>query len=400
MKSYLPILLLTVVCSAKADTNELVVIPEQGDVSSFTDSPHFSLARLWGDGNSRIRGARNIVVAQDGSVLAFHQDRLKRSRDGGQTWSNRLKIDERAIKYNAVIDESTGTIQLINPTGYRLISTDAGMTWTYEEITVMPNLFGHGSSETSSLSVHAMQPGVTLRFGQFSGRLLMPARYMLSNELISRPYNYNTAMYSDDQGKTWQTTSPFPVLGTGEAALAEVSDGRILYSSREHMSIGNRFFAWSHDGGERWLNFWRSEVLPDGPRGSSYGCMGGLVRLPVAGRDILIYSNLDTERGEAPPVDRAGKTSSGGRENITVWVSFDGGASWPIKRLVFDGPSAYSCLAVGRPGTPSGGKIYLYFEGDTAHKHAGIQISIFNLSWVLDGERTGDGSIPAWVHQQ
>jgi sialidase-1 len=87
-------------------------------------------------------------------------------------------------------------------------------------------------------------------YGEHKGRLLSPARVFgpeNSNDVKWRPYHYNTSIYSDDSGLTWQTSLPFPVLGTGEAALAEISDGSILYSSREHMSRGNRFFAWSYD---------------------------------------------------------------------------------------------------------------------------------------------------------
>jgi sialidase-1 len=247
------------------------------------------------------------------------------------------------------------------------------------------------------LGAGAMQPGITLLFGKHSGRLLMPVRFIPSNALEWRRYIYNTAIYSDDGGATWTTTTPFPVFGTGEAALAELSDGRVLYSSREHMSQGNRFFATSYDGGTTWLNFWRSDILPDGARGTSYGCMGGLIRLPVMGHDILVYSNLDTDLGVMPPIDQAGASRGQGREKITVWVSFDGGRTWPAKRLVFDGPSAYSSLGVGRPGTPSGGRIYLYFEGGEADRYAGVQLAIFNLSWLLRGELTGNGEVPAWV---
>jgi sialidase-1 len=198
-----------------------------------------------------------------------------------------------------------------------------------------------------------------------------------------RPYHYSTALYSDDGGAVWQTSKPFPVLGTGEATLAELSDGSILYNSREHMSRGNRFFAWSHDGGELWINPSRSPDLPDGVRGSSYGCMGGMIRLPVAGRDVLISSNLDTDAGEMPA--QVGASTSKGREKITVWASFDGGRTWPVKRLVYDGPSAYSNLGVGRTGTPSQGKIYLIFEGGPTGCYEAVHVVSFNLSWLLDG---------------
>ena len=105
--------------------------------------------------------------------------------------------------------------------------------------------------------------------------------------------------------------------------------------------------------------------------------LDGLVRLPVAGQDILVFSNIDTPRAT--------------RERSTVWASFDGGQTWPIKRLMYDGPSAYSSLTAGRPGTPSEGWIYLHFEGGPA---GGSQVARFNLTWLLQGEATGDGNVP------
>ena len=65
-------------------------------------------------------------------------------------------------------------------------------------------------------------------------------------------------------------------------------------------------------------------------------------------------------------------------------ASFDGGKSWPLKRLVFDGPSAYSNLGVGRTGTPSQGKIYLVFEGGAGGHYEAVQFVAFNLSWLLN----------------
>ena len=64
--------------------------------------------------------------------------------------------------------------------------------------------------------------------------------------------------------------------------------------------------------------------------------------------DILIFSNIDTPNAT--------------RENGTVWACFDGGKTWPIKRLILPGPSRYSALIAGRPGTSSEGFIYLHGE--------------------------------------
>jgi sialidase-1 len=78
-----------------------------------------------------------------------------------------------------------------------------------------------------------------------------------------------------------------------------------------------------------------------------------------------------------------------GRHSGTVWASFDGGTTWPVKRLVEKGSFAYSSLAAGRPGTPSEGWIYLLHEGS-----GGGRIARFNLAWLLQGEPTGDGELP------
>ena len=61
------------------------------------------------------------------------------------------------------------------------------------------------------------------------------------------------------------------------------------------------------------------------------------------------------------------------------------------KRLVYEGASAYSSLTAGRPETPSEGWIYLHFEGGPK---GGSQVARFNLSWLLKGEPTRDGSVP------
>jgi sialidase-1 len=333
------------------------------------------------------RGGRSIITALDGTVLAFNGKYLRRSKDGGKTWEKSELIGDDAGGTNAVINEETGEIMLVSPLGHRWISIDNGQNWKRETIKILPDGFGHGSPDGVPLSLYAMQSGITLMFGEHRGRLLVPGRIFgpeNSNDVKWRAYCYSNAIYSDDRGKTWQTSKPFPVLGTGEAALAEISDGSILYNSREHMSKGNRFIAWSYDGGDTWLDAHRSAYLPDGVRGTSYGCMGGLIRLPIKGHDILLFSNLDSDSGSMPK--QVGGSTSIGREKITVWASFDGGKTWPVKRLVFDGPSAYSNLGVGRAGTPSEGKIYLLYEGGNEGMYSAINVAIFNLSWLLDGQ--------------
>ena len=336
----------------------------------------------------------NVVVTLDGTVVATWGTAhmvVRRSEDGS-TWGPQIPVGEGIHGGGATVDETTGDVMVFvhpeHPPGdaspaprtvYR--SRDAGRTWEAQEA-----VFGE-NAEGFVPSLHMSEHGVALQRGPHAGRLLRPAR------VYERAEGYNTAIYSDDHGRTWHAGEPLPQRGTGEGAVVELSDGRIYYSSRQHFFSedepfrSERLCAWSHDGGRNWVDPSYSEALPDGPRyrgtegrGACYnghfGMAAGLTRLPVVDRDILIYSNADHDGHE--------------RIRMTAWASFDGGGTWPVKRLVCEGPSAYSSLIAGRPGTSSEGWIYLQFE----EGQAGGRMARFNLSWLMDGERTGDGQLP------
>ena len=82
---------------------------------------------------------------------------------------------------------------------------------------------------------------------------------------------------------------------------------------------------------------------------------------------------------------------------MTVWASFDGARTWPIKRIVYAPHAAYSSLVAGRPDTAAEGLIYLLFEGGPDGRYSAMRVARFNLSWILEGERTGSGEVPQWV---
>ncbi|MEE3282946.1 MAG: sialidase family protein [Planctomycetota bacterium] len=349
--------------------------------------PHLGSARL--ETGKVFSGERfpNVVVALDGTVVASWGSRslrVRRSEDGGKTWSKEITIAGSGLQAGGLtVDETTGDIiafsEKEHPPALLEVfrSKDNGKNWGKIQATVKPD------SQGNVPSMHMNEHGITLRRGKHKGRLLRPSRwYAGKNERARWPRHYTNAVYSDDGGKTWQASAPFPAKGTGEATLAELSDGRIYYNSRRHWapegeSPLRRWSAWSDDGGATWTGLTFVKVLPDGPQNSNYGCMGGLVRLPVAGRDILLYTNCD---------------SPSGRDHGTVWASFDGGKKWPIKRQVEAGRFAYSSITAGRPGTLTEGTAYLHFESN-----GGSTMARFNLAWVLAGKSTGDGVVPAWV---
>jgi sialidase-1 len=326
----------------------------------------------------------NVVVTTKGTVLATWgrpHIRGRRSEDGGQTWGEEITIAESGIHCGGTtVDETTGDILVFvedqhPPAPLKVFrSRDDGKTWESTPVTIHPDTKGNMPA------MHMNEHGITLQHGQYQERLLRPSRYYgKKNDRSEWPQHYTNAIYSDDGGKTWQTSDPFPEKGTGEAAVVELADGTIYYNSRRHWAPDGknplrRWTARSTDGGATWSQATICEVLPDGPQNTNYGCMGGLVRLPIKGHDILIYSNCDSPEG---------------RNHGTVWASFDGGQTWPLKRLIDQGEFAYSSLATGRPGTPTAGWIYLHYESQ------GSKMARFNLSWVLEGEETGDGKVPS-----
>ncbi len=339
-----------------------------------------------------------LDVAMDGTVLIFslqgepHPDKrkkskifVKRSEDGGETWSDhqligkRIDLDWKALgigpydgsgwgkdKHHAhatlgtsIIDESTGEIMLfitaLYPAPYMYKSRDHGKTWKLEKIK-----FGKDVNGFLPIPNAACDSGINLKHGPNKGRLLVPSRVMPNYNKHEESKGYTNAVYSDDHGKTWIPSEPFPLDGTGESGLVELNDGTIYINSRTHTRKGNRWVAYSDDSGETWRDLRQDDELFDGPP-DVYGCKAGLIRLSRDDGDILLFSS------PTPDV--------GGRQNIRVWVSFDGGKSWPHNRLIKKGPGNYTWMTEGRKGTPSEGYIYLLSGKDWMAR--------FNMAWLL-----------------
>lgn len=356
--------------------------PAEGRLDSFLGEPEFEMQQVF----ARDRFP-NVVVAMDGSVLAFWNGVVvRRSEDAGKTWGGEILVGQGFMAGGVTVDETSGDILAFVEAGhppapvtlYR--SADHGQTWQQTEAVIRGNRLGNIPA------MHMNEHGLTLRHGPHKGRLIRPSRWYADANYPQEhwPQHYTDAVFSDDRGKTWQTSEPFPVMGTGEACIVELADGRLYYNTRRHWAPTRedalrRWTASSDDGGATWKEPAKSSILPDGNQDSTYGLMGGLVRLPVQGRDILVFSNVDSPQG---------------RSNGVVWASFDGGRTWPIRRVVFPGSFAYSSLDAGRPGTPSEGRIHLLFEGGP---QGGGTMATFNLSWILAGEKTGDGEVPDWL---
>ncbi|MCE2863240.1 MAG: Sialidase precursor [Verrucomicrobiota bacterium] len=393
----------------------------EGALAPFLGAPVIDRQMVF-SGKDRIREPY-LAVALDGTIVVLrnYDSLARRSEDGGRTWSEPSPIPVAFLDSNFIVDEVTGdllSLRLWDGRDRLWRSQNQGRTWSEQAIALMPNEVMKWMERTGLkrrgvwadkdapgvfiLHNNASEPGITLRHGPRRGRLIVTGTFRpLAKEHPSdrKPADgiYSCAVYSDDRGATWRVSGLFPESATEEAALVELSDGTLYFNSRCCDGFYNKALArplgpdesrrreaWSRDGGETWEGLRVNPVLADGggyDRG--YGLKAGLTRLPVAGRDILIFSNTDT--------------AGGPREKLTLWASFDGGRSWPVKRLVNPGHSAYSSLATGRPGTPGEGSVYLLFEGGPDGKYTAMHFVRLNLSWILQGERTGEGTVPEWV---
>jgi sialidase-1 len=114
----------------------------------------------------------------------------------------------------------------------------------------------------------------------------------------------------------------------------------------------------SGDGGATWSK------VEDVPDLADPGCMASVLRYsdPADGaKSRLLFSGPQSTR----------------RENGTVFLSYDEGKTWPVKRVLCKGAFAYSCLAALPDGT-----IGCLYEADGAGK---IVFARFTLDWLTDG---------------
>ncbi|WP_236973805.1 sialidase family protein [Membranihabitans maritimus] len=314
----------------------------------------------------------NIIVTTKGTVLAIwgrETVRVKRSEDGGNTWSHEITIGRGLHGGGAIVDDNTGRVFVFveekhPPAKSKMyISDDDGISWHKKAIKITENSLGHIPS------MHMNEAGITLKYGKYKGRIIKPTRYYGKGN--DRPFwddHYTNAMYSDDHGDTWQTSEPFPATGTGEAAIVELSNGTLYYNSRRHKSTDGRdpkrrHTAISEDGGKTWMDLKVVSELPDGDQGRDYGLMAGLTKLSHGDKDLLLFSNI---------------ISDDIRKNGFVWVSEDDGKTWPYKKLIDAGSFAYSSMTYGKDNSPSAGYIYLFYEGAENGR-----VARFNIPWLL-----------------
>jgi sialidase-1 len=161
-------------------------------------------------------------------------------------------------------------------------------------------------------------------------------------------------IFSDDHGETWQLGGRTPKHQVNECQVAELSGNRLMLNMRNYdRSKTSRQRAVSHDGGATWVDQQFDAALPEPICQASLRADGWN---SDGTREWLFFSN---------------PASSSARVNLTLRLSFDEGASWPLSKVLHAGPSAYSDLAV----LPDG-RIACLFESGDKHPYECIKLTI------------------------
>ncbi len=296
-----------------------------------------------------------LVVSTNRTLLAFCEGRktgggdsgdvdliLKRSADGGQTWSEQQTVWSDAANTCGnpapVVDQMTGVVWLLmtwnlgtdtensisrgSSKNTRRVfvshSDDDGRTWTVPaEITAAVKSPEWGWYATGPVN------GIQLTRGGHRGRLVIPANHteLRDGEIVSRSH----VIFSDDHGASWQLGGSEDEK-TNESTLVELADGSLLQNMRSYHGKNRRAVAVSQDGGLTWSPVKLDETLIEPI------CQGSMLRLTWAGdatKSRILFCNPASVK----------------RENLTVRFSYDEGVTWPISKVIHPGPSAYSCLA-------------------------------------------------------
>lgn len=347
-----------------------------------------------GDYNSTNYRIPAVITAKDGSIVAVTDKRkfnegdlpedidivCNRSTDGGHTWSEPYTIalgtgvnhgfGDCALAWsnddNGLIAGFVGGPGLWYSTPSNPIRTyicksyDNGQTWT-ERVDITDFIFGDNCIVPEQRTWRASFFGSGNGLRTSTGRIIFVAAIRETTAQVL----YNHAVYSDDNGETWHVSGRASSSGD-EAKVTELADGRILMSIRH---AGNRWYNISEDGGETWqptTSTWYDITAP--------ACNGDMIRFTSENqghdRNRLLHS---------VPYGNA-------RTDVSVYVSYDEGETWPVRKCIVPYSSAYSSLCVLPDGT-----IGLYVE-EEPNGISGYSTVFYNFSleWLTDGNDTFD----------
>jgi sialidase-1 len=156
-----------------------------------------------------------------------------------------------------------------------------------------------------------------------------------------------------------------------EMQVIQLADGSVMANIRTGDKRELRAVATSPDGIRHWTKPQFDEHLYDPI------CAAGTVRysaVPGDDRNRILFTNPDSES-----LPGAHKTGHGLRRNLTLKMSEDEGKTWPVARLLHEGSSGYSDVAVAPDKT-----IYVIYEAALEQGNPANSITVlrFKLDWI------------------
>ena len=353
-------------------------------VNSRTILPVTSLLFTPGDEGSKSYRIPALVTAPDGSLVTATDRRwtgsqdlpshidvvVRRSTDGGRTWGNTTVIAGQDTDMGfgdpaLVVNRRKGELVclfaadrgLYNSTPespiriFQSISRDNGVTWT-KPAEITEYLYGTRSIWPFSRTWQAafVSSGAA---AQLTGGRLMAV--LAVREKPNGPIS-NYVMYSDDDAGSWKVSPNCACKEGDEAKVAELPNGTVLMSIRHR---GHRLFTRSKDQGITW------DTPVDQPAIMDPFCNGDLIRF--TGNDDPARSGWLLH--SIPFSDK--------RMNVSVLLSPDQGVTWPWRKTIYEGPSAYSALSVLPDGT-----VGIYYEVGEYETYQ-MYFSRFSIDWLI-----------------
>lgn len=380
----------------------------------FLDKKDLFTAKSGGHALHHIPG---ILVTARGTVLAWCEARkkggdwdqievlLRRSTDGGRSFGEphsianvpgpktknpfalRLKsVDPAAVTYNnpVMIADRDGTVHFLFCLEYMRCfhsqSGDDGITFSIPvEIT---SVF-EGFRKVYDWKVLATGPNHSIQLK--TGRLVVPVWLSTGTGGNAHRPSVTATIYSDDQGKAWHAGEiAVPCtdewINPNETVAVELANGDVMLNVRSESKAHRRLTTVSRDGATGWSTPKFDAALLEPI------CMAGIVRMSGgphdADRNRILFSNphnLSRMDGKEEP----GKNRD--RRNVSVKLSYDEGATWPVSKTVEPGWSAYSDIAVTKDGA-----ILCFYGRGTKPGFAGdfLTLARFNLEWLTDSRDT------------
>ena len=296
-------------------------------------------------------------------------------------------------------------------------SDDGGLTWTPDDVTIVPN---EGAWNVMSVSLLRLQSGAIALFylckqadddcrtflrtstdeGQTwsSATLCMPPRgyYVVNNDRVIQLANGRLVIpaaqhvragetqfrpgvpmcfVSDDEGKTWTRGAeiappPDSRSGLQEPGAIELKDGRLMMLCRTDR--GCQYRCYSSDGGLTWTAAEPTDIQsPCSP--------ATFERIPQTGDILMVWNDhsADPALGEK-------------RTPLTVAVSRDEGQTWECVKNIEDDPAGWYCYTALEF---VGDRVLLAYCATDASLPplSRTSITCFDLDWLYDWQHIFNG---------